>query len=173
MSTDGSAFRNIEERWTIFKEEPRNVRLSLATDGVNPFGELSSIYSVWPIFVINNKIPPWMSIKRENTMLAMIVEVFVYNVCLNVAPFLLSYSLNYFLYICKVVIMCTFNQLGKYQVKYMNVYIEPLIDKIQNLWDGITVYNVSRPIGKKQFQFHGILTWEIHDALWLTHFFGM
>jgi hypothetical protein len=57
----------------IFKEEPRNVRLSLAVDGVNPFGELRSIYSVWPIFVINNNLPPWMSIKREHTMLAMIV----------------------------------------------------------------------------------------------------
>jgi hypothetical protein len=34
--------------------------------GVNPFGELRSVYSVWPIFVINNNIPPWMSIKRED-----------------------------------------------------------------------------------------------------------
>jgi hypothetical protein len=28
---------------------------------------------MWPDFVINNNLPPWMSIKRENTMLAMIV----------------------------------------------------------------------------------------------------
>jgi hypothetical protein len=32
---------------------------------VNPFGELRFVYSVWPIFVINNNIPPSMSIKRE------------------------------------------------------------------------------------------------------------
>ena len=56
-----------------FKEEPCNVRISLAVDGVNPFGELRSIYSVWPVFVINNNLPPWMSIKREHTMLTMIV----------------------------------------------------------------------------------------------------
>jgi hypothetical protein len=73
MSTDGSAFREIEEKWVDFKDEPRNVRISFAADGVNPFGELSSIYSVWPIFVINNNIPPWMSIKREHIMLTMIV----------------------------------------------------------------------------------------------------
>jgi hypothetical protein len=30
--------------------------------------------------------------------------------------------------------MCTFNQLGKYQVKDMNVYIEPLVDELLNLW---------------------------------------
>ena len=73
MSADGSLYKNIEERWPIFKEEPRNVRLSLATDGVNPFRELRSTYSVWPVFVINNNLPPWMSIKRKHTILAMIV----------------------------------------------------------------------------------------------------
>jgi hypothetical protein len=73
MPADGYAFKEIEEKWPVFKDEPRNVRLSLATDGVNPFGEIRSIYSVWPIFVINNNIPPWMSIKREHIMLTMIV----------------------------------------------------------------------------------------------------
>jgi hypothetical protein len=73
MPVDGSAFREIEGKWADFKDEPRNVRLSLAVDGVNPFGDLTSIYSVWPIFVIKNNIPPWMSIKREHIMLTMIV----------------------------------------------------------------------------------------------------
>ena len=73
MHADGSAFRYIEDKWPIFKEEPRNVKISLAADGVNPFGELCSTYSVWLVFVINNNLPPWMSVKRENTMLAMIV----------------------------------------------------------------------------------------------------
>ena len=72
MPTNGYAFKEIEEKWPVFTDEPHNVRLSLATDGVNPFGELRSIYSVWPIFVINNNIPPWMSIKREHIMLTMI-----------------------------------------------------------------------------------------------------
>jgi hypothetical protein len=53
----------IEERW-----------LSFAVDDVNPFGELKYIYSVSYVFVINNNIPNWMSIKREHKMLAMIVR---------------------------------------------------------------------------------------------------
>ena len=65
------------------------------------------------------------------------------------------------------------DQLGKYQFKDMNVYIEPLIDDLLKLWDGITMYEISGPIGKKQFQFHGILAWTIHDTLGLTHFCGM
>ena len=73
IPVDGSAFRNIKERWPIFKEEPCNVRLSLAVDDVNPFGQLKSTYSMWHVFVINNNIPPCMSIKREHIMLAMIV----------------------------------------------------------------------------------------------------
>ena len=43
------------------------------------------------------------------------------------------------------------DQLGKYQVKDMNAYIEPLIDEILMLWDGVTMYDISRPIGKRQF----------------------
>jgi hypothetical protein len=73
MPVDGFALKYIEEKCPIFKEEPHNVRLSLASDGVNPFGELHSTYSMWPVFVINNNLPSWMSIKREHTMLAMIV----------------------------------------------------------------------------------------------------
>ena len=73
MPQDGFSFRCIKEKWPIFKEEPCNFKLSLADDGVNPFGELRSTYSVWPIFVINNNAPPWMSVKREHTMLAMTV----------------------------------------------------------------------------------------------------
>jgi hypothetical protein len=73
MPADGSALNYIKEKWPIFKEEPRNVRLSLAVDGINPFGELRSTYSLWPIFVIKNNLSPWMLIKREHAMLAMIV----------------------------------------------------------------------------------------------------
>jgi hypothetical protein len=79
MAAYGSAFREIEEKWEDFKDEPHNVRLSLAADGLNPFGEIRSIYTVWPIFVINNNIPPWMSIKREHIMLTMIVP----GICLH------------------------------------------------------------------------------------------
>ena len=79
MLIDGSAFRNIEGKWPRFKEEPQNLRLSLVVDGVNPFGELKSIYYVWPIFVFNNNMLPCMSIKREHIMLAMIVP----SICLQ------------------------------------------------------------------------------------------
>ena len=58
IPADGSTFRDMEEKWPYFKEEPHNIRISLAIYGVNPFAQIKSIYKVWPIFVINNKIPP-------------------------------------------------------------------------------------------------------------------
>ena len=56
-----------------------------------------------------------------------------------------------------VVIMCNFKKLGKYQVKDMNVYIEPLIDELLKLWANITIYDICKPIRQKEFQFRGIL----------------
>ena len=38
------------------------------------------------------------------------------------------------------------NQSSKYQIKDMNVYIEPLIDELLRLWNDINMYDVSRPI---------------------------
>ena len=67
--------------------------------------------------------------------------------------------------------ICSIN-LGKYQVKDMNLYIESLIDKLLMLWNGITMYDVSIPIRQRKFQFHAMLVWTIHNALGLTHFSG-
>ena len=70
---DGSTFKKVEKKWPHFKEEPHNLKLSLVVDDVNPFGEMRSTYSLWPIFVINNNIHPWLSIRREHIMLTLIV----------------------------------------------------------------------------------------------------
>ena len=74
MPAYGYAFRDMEEKWPHFKEEPHNLRISLIENGVNPFAWMKSIYMVWPIFVINNSIPPWLLIKREHIMLSMIIQ---------------------------------------------------------------------------------------------------
>ena len=64
------------------------------------------------------------------------------------------------------------NKSGKYQIKDMNVYIEPLIDELLKLWNGIGMCDISRPIQQRKFQFHAILVWTIYDAPGLTHFCG-
>ena len=69
----GSTFRDMEEKSPRFKEEPHNIRIYLETNCVKSFAEMRYVYSVWFTFVINNNIPPWLSIKREHIMLAMII----------------------------------------------------------------------------------------------------
>ena len=53
--------------------------------------------------------------------------------------------------------MFLFIQVGNYKVKDMNMYIEPLIDELLKLWNGITMYDISRLVGDRQFQFHAML----------------
>ena len=93
MPTDGSAFRDMEEKWPHFKEETHNPRISLEADGVNPFAEMRFVYTVWPVFVINNSIPPWLSIKREHIMLLMIIPVIL---CLQLFFNVVASHLSYF-----------------------------------------------------------------------------
>ena len=47
--------------------------------------------------------------------------------------------------------------LGRRQVKNMDVYIQPLVDELKEIWDGINVYDVSRPIAtERSFTLYGI-----------------
>ena len=56
----------------------------------------------------------------------------------------------------------------------MNVYTEPLIDELLELWKGVTMYDISIPANaQRKFQLHAMLVWTIHDAPGLTHFCGM
>nr|GEW19473.1 hypothetical protein [Tanacetum cinerariifolium] len=46
---DGRAWKNFDTKYLNFAKEPRNVRLGLAADGFNPFGNLSQAYCMWPV----------------------------------------------------------------------------------------------------------------------------
>ncbi|KAL6313164.1 hypothetical protein AAG906_016741 [Vitis piasezkii] len=54
-------------------EEPRNVRLGLASDGFNPFGNMSISYSMWPVVLIPYNLPPWMCMKQTFFMLSLLI----------------------------------------------------------------------------------------------------
>ena len=132
IPTDSIAMKHIEDTWPEkFKDEVRSLRLNIAMDGVNPYSLHNTNYSFWPIVVINNSIPPWLSVKNGNLMLALIVP-------------------------------------GRRQVKNMDVYLQPLVDELKELWDGINVYNVSRPITvERSFTLYGICSYMTHDYLGL------
>jgi len=73
MVPDSKCWKGIEVTWPHFRNEPRNARISLTTDGINPFGDLRTTYSIWPVLIINNNLPPWMAMRKEHAMLTLII----------------------------------------------------------------------------------------------------
>ena len=57
-----------------FGDEARNVRFALSTDGMNPFGDLSSSHRTWPVILTIYNLPPWLCQKRRYLLLTMIIS---------------------------------------------------------------------------------------------------
>ena len=70
---DSLASKNFDKVHPSFAQEPRNVRLDLASDGFNPFGNMSISYSMWPVVLIPYNLPPWMCMKQTFFMLSPLI----------------------------------------------------------------------------------------------------
>ncbi|XP_020243472.1 uncharacterized protein LOC109821720 [Asparagus officinalis] len=56
-----------------FAKEIRNVRLGLASDGFNPFGNMSNAYSMWPVILMPYNLPPWLCMKESFFMMSLLI----------------------------------------------------------------------------------------------------
>jgi hypothetical protein len=70
---DAAGWKHFDRKFPEFSQEPRNVRLGLASDGFNPFGNLSNSYSMWPVLLMPYNLPPWMCMKDDFTMLSILI----------------------------------------------------------------------------------------------------
>ncbi|XP_026397135.1 uncharacterized protein LOC113291866 [Papaver somniferum] len=70
---DAETWKTFDKKHPEFAADPRNVRLALATDGMNPFGNMLHPHSTWPVVLINYNLPPWLCMKEENFILSMII----------------------------------------------------------------------------------------------------
>ena len=70
---NSKAWKTFDEIHESFSLETHNVRLGLATDGFNPFGNMSLSYSIWPIVLVPYNLPPWMCMKQPNFMLSLLI----------------------------------------------------------------------------------------------------
>ncbi len=71
---DSRAWEHIDATFPDFANEPRNVRLGLAIDGMNSFGEKSNTWSTWPVLVLNYNLPPWLVTKKFFLLLSLIIH---------------------------------------------------------------------------------------------------
>ena len=49
---DSWQWKNIDKEFPEFGNESRNLRLGLAIEGMNPFGNVSSKHSSWPVLLV-------------------------------------------------------------------------------------------------------------------------
>lgn len=121
---DSEAWKHFNRTHELFAQDPRNVRLGLATDGFNPFGNLSNAYSIWPVFLVPYNLPPWKCMKDPFFIMSMLIP----------GP--------------------------KSPGNEIDVYLQPLIDELNELWNGVEAYDAYK--GEK-FILRAALLWTIND----------
>ena len=66
-------WKTIDRLYRYFGNEPRNLRLGLASGGMNSFGNLSTNHRSWPILLMIYNLPPWLCIKQKYIILCMMI----------------------------------------------------------------------------------------------------
>ena len=70
---DSSQLKKINKLYPKFGNDARNLRLGLASDGMNTYGSLSTQHSSWPVLLVMYNFPPWLCMKRKYMMLSMMI----------------------------------------------------------------------------------------------------
>jgi hypothetical protein len=58
--SDGQQWKDFDNAYPAFRDEPRHVWFALSTDGMNSFGELSSSHSTWSVVLTIYNLPPYL-----------------------------------------------------------------------------------------------------------------
>jgi hypothetical protein len=121
---DGEAWKYFDSKEKSFASDPRNLRLALATDGFNPFGNMSTQYSMWPMLLTPLNLPPWECVNPANCFMSLLIPG------------------------------------TKSPGKDFDVFLEPLIEELLELWKGASTYDACT--GRK-FDIRAAVLWCIHD----------
>ena len=71
---DSTQWHLIDWKYKKFSDDPRSLRFALSTDGMNPFGQMSSLHSVWPVLLSIYNVPPWLCNKRKYMMMSILIS---------------------------------------------------------------------------------------------------
>ena len=72
--SDSPSWKLVDHRWPDFDSEPRNLRLAISVDGINPHSSMSSRHSCWLIIMVIYNLPPWLCMKRKFMMLSLLIS---------------------------------------------------------------------------------------------------
>ena len=78
---------------------------------------------------------------------------------------LLNYNIPPWLTTKKFFIMLALLIPGKQSVtsQFFDVYLEPLVEELMQLWKGVDAYDVLKEVGSRTFKLRAVLLWTIHD----------
>lgn len=71
---DSPNWKVVDHKWPDFSYEPRNLRLAISADGINPHRLMSSTYSCWPVLLITYNLPPFLCMTRKFMMLTLLIS---------------------------------------------------------------------------------------------------
>lgn len=71
---DFETWQEFDKIYTSFALDPCNVRLDLASDGFNPFGNMCNSYSMWPVILVLYNLPLWKCIKELYFMMSLLIS---------------------------------------------------------------------------------------------------
>ncbi|XP_054785874.1 uncharacterized protein LOC129292326 [Prosopis cineraria] len=71
---DSEQWKKIDTLFPEFSSDPRNLKLGLSTDGMNPYSSLSSIHSSWPILLVIYNLSPMLCMQRKYIILSMFIS---------------------------------------------------------------------------------------------------
>ncbi|XP_066321900.1 uncharacterized protein [Miscanthus floridulus] len=131
---DSKEWKDFDKNFPSFASDARSVRLGLASDRFNPFGHMSTSYSIWPVVIVMYNLPPWMCMKDPYMITSMLIP----------GP--------------------------KAPGNDIDVYLQPLIDELIELWGGVEAYDASM---KRKFTLKAALLWTINDFPALGNLSGM
>ncbi|XP_074379633.1 uncharacterized protein LOC141720881 isoform X1 [Apium graveolens] len=120
----GLAWKHFDNAYPDFAADSRSVRMGLASDGFNPFSNMTSTYSLWPVILIPYNMPHWASPNGTNYLMSLLIP----------GP--------------------------KSPGKDYDVFLQPLIEELKQLWDGIDAYDSYKGC---MFKLKAAVLWTIND----------
>ncbi|XP_076904980.1 uncharacterized protein LOC143560589 [Bidens hawaiensis] len=70
---DGRAWKHFDELHPNFASVSRSVRLGLASDGFNPFSNMTTTHSMWPVILMPYNMPPWCTMHKSSYLLSLLI----------------------------------------------------------------------------------------------------
>ncbi|KAI9159740.1 hypothetical protein LWI28_001464 [Acer negundo] len=122
---NSKAWKDFNLEHMSFAMDGSNVRLGIAIDGFNLFGNMSNSYSMWPVFIVLYNLPLWKCMKDPFFIMSLLIP----------RP--------------------------KASGNDIDVYLQPLINELKELWDvGVNTYDAA---ARQNFCLRAVVLWTIND----------